>query len=244
MQLALAIVVALLATPSTALALPRAAIRLERASRELAATFIYEGLIRDIDPLELFDSEPHKAFWFDRSPAATSAMLEDAAIDREESFPTRVPLAGDATPDSPQHSPLLKARAKRERSTHRVLPAIRTLGVLPDGAEPEGPATRAADNRAGASRALVRQKLERLAPRRGELERAVHEMLDPLAAPKLPAFDVAVLLLFLSELSSGSLPLAVACSEAVALSIAYGSDEAETHRHVNGLLGSYARERM
>ncbi len=65
-----------------------------------------------------------------------------------------------------------------------------------------------------------------------------------IAAPKLPAFDVAVLLLFLSELSSGSLPLAVACSEAVALSIAYGSDEAETHRHVNGLLGSYARERM
>ena len=69
-------------------------------------------------------------------------------------------------------------------------------------------------------------------------------MLDPLAAPKLPAFDLAIVLLFLSELEGDGLPVPVACNEAVALSVAYSGDEQGSHRHVNGLLASYARERL
>ena len=66
-----------------------------------------------------------------------------------------------------------------------------------------------------------------------------------LCAALLPAFDVAVLLLFLSELEAApDLPVPVACKEAVALSRAYSGDEQQSHRHVNGLLASYAREHL
>ena len=44
--------------------------------------------------------------------------------------------------------------------------------------------------------------------------------------------QVSVLLLFLSELCEG-LPLPVACKEAVALSVAYGSDEKGSHKYVH-----------
>jgi hypothetical protein len=102
---------------------------------------------------------------------------------------------------------------------------------VPEGAVPDGPATAAADERSGASRALVRAKLLALRSRRLTLEAAIDEMLDPLAAPKLPAFDVAILLLFLSEMEEDDLPVPVACKEAVALSFAFSGDDQNSHRH-------------
>ena len=48
---------------------------------------------------------------------------------------------------------------------------------------------------------------------------------------------VSVLLLFMAELHEG-LPLPVACSEAVELSVAYGGAK-DFHRHVNGVLKAY-----
>ena len=78
-----------------------------------------------------------------------------------------------------------------------------------------------------------------------ELEATIEQMLDPLAAPNMPAFDIAILLLFLSELeATPDLPVPVACKEAVALSLAFSGDEHGSHRHVNGLLAAFARERL
>ena len=61
-----------------------AAIKLERASRELAATFIYEAMMQGDHPLALFQEPSHKAFWFERCPAALNAELEAAALDVAE----------------------------------------------------------------------------------------------------------------------------------------------------------------
>ena len=122
---------------------------------------------------------------------------------------------------------------------------MRLAVPVPEGAEPDGPATSAADLRGSASRGLVAQKLRALQSRRAELEGAIDAMLDPLAAERMPAFDVAVLLLFLSELEEApDLPVPVACKEAVALSVAAVGDEQNSHRHVNGLISAYARERI
>ena len=109
---------------------------------------------------------------------------------------------------------------------------------------PDGEPEVAPDVRSGASRALVRSKLAALQERRGRLERAIDDQLDPIAAPNLPAFDVAVLLLFLSELEHGELPVPVACKEAVSPSVAYSGDAQQSHRHVQGILGAYAREQL
>lgn len=226
-----------------ALALPPALIRLERSSRELAATFIFQGLLQQQDPLILCDDEKHIAWWWSGSSKATADELAAAAVDRtydeyEEELSPQVQVPVSA-------SPLVVARAKRATPTKRVLPAdLRTPVPVPDGAVPDGPETSAVDRRSGASRGLVRGKLLALQPHRAALEEAIDEMMDPLAAPKLPAFDVAVLLLFLSELETTDIPVPVACKEAVALSVAYSGDEQKSHRHVNGLLASYARERL
>ena len=62
-------------------------------------------------------------------------------------------------------------------------------------------------------------------------------------AERLPALDVAVLLLFMAELHPpAELPIAVACAEAMAVSKAYGGDEFQ--RHINGVLASYHREQL
>ena len=45
-------------------------------------------------------------------------------------------------------------------------------------------------------------KLEAVRDMRASLEGVIQEMLDPLAAPNLPAFDLAALLLFLTEVST------------------------------------------
>ena len=92
--------------------------------------------------------------------------------------------------------------------------------------------------------AADRAKLEALDERRAELERAIDEMLDPLVAPTLPAFDLAALLLYLSEMEADDLPTAVAGKEAADLSLAYSGDEKESFRYVQGVLAAYARERM
>lgn len=216
-------------------------VRLQRASRALAATFIYEGLLRESEPLDLFQESAHATFWFAESAKDTAANLNAAAEDPVDYASLQLP------PASPQHSasPLLAARAHRAQRTRRAVPAaLQTPPPVPEGAVPDGPATAAADERSGASRALVRAKLLALRSRRLTLEAAIDEMLDPLAAPKLPAFDVAILLLFLSEMEEDDLPVPVACKEAVALSFAFSGDDQNSHRHVNGLLAAYARERL
>lgn len=226
------------------LSLPSPVLRMERASRELAASFIYEAMIQQCDPLELFDDEQHVSFWFTAGKAKIAAELADVAADREIEMVTDLP----PQPEPTNPSPLLAARQKRATPTKRVLPNAFLQGLppgLPEDAEPEGAAVAADDLRSGASRGLVRAKLLALQKQRGAFEAVIDDMLDPLAAPKLPAFDVAVLLLFLSELAANDdLPVPVACKEAVALSVAYSGDEQNSHRHVNGLLAAFARERL
>ena len=225
----------------TAHALANPIIKLERSSRALAATLVYEGLIQRVDPLVLFDDEQHVSFWF--GGGAKQLAVELASAAEERVYELDAPVKGSQQPESA--SPLLAARARRAQKTKRLLPAdLRRPAPVPAGAVPEGPETSADDVRASASRGLVRAKLAALQPRRAALEQAVDEMLDPLAAPKLPAFDLAIVLLFLSELEGDGLPVPVACNEAVALSVAYSGDEQGSHRHVNGLLASYARERL
>ena len=91
----------------------------------------------------------------------------------------------------------------------------------------------------------MRAKLEALRDRRAHLEAAVDEMLDPLVAPTLPAFDLGCLLLYLCEMEAEDLPTTVACSEAGDLSLAYSGDMGEkSFRHVQGLLAAYAKERL
>ena len=232
----------LLLLPSRAggLALPPAIVKLERASRELAASVIYEGIIQGREPLEIFDDEQHISWWFEGGAKKVASELKSLGEERE--YATRAPIPPKSSPASA--SPLLAARARRATPTHRILPNLQTPPPVPEGATPDGPSSTAPDLRSGASRGLVRAKLAALQPRRAALETAIDEMLDPLAAPKLPAFDLAVLLLFLSELEGAELPVPVACKEAVALSVAYSGDEQQSHRHINGLLVSYARESL
>lgn len=206
---------------------------------ELCASLIYEGIIQQKEPLDLLDDEHHAAWWFEGG--STSMATELAALSEDREY------VNDALPPPPKiqnASPLLAARAQRAQPKRRTLPAdLTTPPPVPKGAVPDGPAHAAPDLRSKASRALVRAKLAALQQRRPSLEEAIDAMLDPLAAPKLPAMDVSVLLLFLSELESdASLPVPVACNEAVALSKAYSGDEQHSYRHVNGLLASYARE--
>ena len=236
-------VVVLLAGCLRANALSPAVVRIERASRELTASFIYESLVSGREPLELFDDEGHQEFWFSRGSKSVAAELQDAAKDGfvAEAKPI-------APPEKPEkfNSPLLAARAERARKTVQLpLPTLQSKlpENVPADAIPEGDAIAADDTRSGASRALVRAKLIDLQERRPRLERAINDQLDPLAAPNLPAFDIAVLLLFLSELES-ALPVPVACKEAVALSVAYSGDEQQSYRHVQGILGAYAREQL
>ena len=87
-------------------------------------------------------------------------------------------------------------------------------------------------------RALFDGLLEGVGGRRPELERAVLALATPQLQEELPAIDCGVLLLFMSELHDG-LPLAVACSEAVALSKAYSGAH---HTMVNGVLAAYAQD--
>ena len=224
-------------------------IRMERAARELAATFIFEGLVQAREPLELFDDPRHQSFWFEGSKAALESDLRTAADIGEKAYETVRPVAPPSEAELASASPLLAARARRAQPTKRFVTAapLQTAAPLPNGAEPLGPAESAPDSRGGASRALVRQKLSELHSRRGQLEAAVGEMLDPLVAPSLPAFDLAVLLLFLSEVAGG-LPVPVAAKEAAMLSGAYSGDangvEPQSVRHVQGVLGAYARERL
>ena len=225
-------------------ALSPAVVRLERASRELAATFIYEGICHGRDPLDLFDDSEHQMFWFAGGAKRMASELGAAAVERERT-PTPIPQAASPEPESA--SPLLAARARRARKTVRVVPPSlqpKPPPGLPDDAVPEGEASAAPDQRSKASKALVRMKLLALRERRGVLEAAVDELLDPLAAPNVPAMDVAVMLLFLCEMEAEALPVPVACKEAVALSTAYSGDEQRSHRHVHGILAAYARERM
>lgn len=223
-------------------ALSPAVIRMERASRSLAATFIFEGLIQARDPLELFEDPGHQSFWFESGAKSLGAELEAAAQEKELALEDR-PITPDVVKSA---SPLLAARARRAQKTKRVIPPTLRNGLpVPEGAVPEGPSEAEPDLRSGASRGLVRAKLEALTARRAVFESAIDEMLDPLTAPKLPAFDLAAMLLFLSEMESDDLPTSVACKEAGDLSVAYSGDmEQQSFRHVQGLLASYARERM
>ncbi|KAL1504516.1 hypothetical protein AB1Y20_010918 [Prymnesium parvum] len=139
-------------------------------------------------------------------------------------------------------SPSLALRlheAAKERAWPAALPATRRLAE-PPGAVPVGEARSAEDRRGGASLAMCRQQLRAVAARRDELEEAIVHLLDPKVAPHFPAFDYAILLLFMSELHEG-MQLPVACSEAVDLSLAYSGMD-ETYRYVNGVLAAYARE--
>ena len=224
---------------ATGLALSPAIIKLERASRELAATFVYQGLIQGCDPLELFDNEDHQTFWWDRGAKAVARELDGAAVEKSYA-PT--PKAPAVDPGQSFNSPLLANRARRAaKKTTTPPPALQTPPPVPAGAQPEGEATSASDGRSGASRALVRAKLVALSERRHRYEMAIDAQLDPVAAPDLPAFDVALLLLFLCELEVEKLPVPVACKEAVQLSLGYSEGG---HRHVQGILGAYAREQL
>ena len=219
-------------------------IKMERSSRELAITFIYEGLIQNRDPLDLFDDADHSDFWFSRSAKSLAQTLESATVDREYA-PKNV-----VRRPKKSNSPLLAARAARAQRTRTAPPPTLQRARpknLPNDAVPDGPETSAPDRRSGASRGLVRSKLATLASRRVELETAINEHLDPLIAHKVPAMDVAILLLFLSEMGNGDaggLPPAIAAKEAVTLSVAYSGDEQQSFRHVHGILGAYARERL
>ena len=244
------LVVLLLLAPRDASALNAkpspAVVRLERAARELAATFIFEGLVQAREPLELFDDPRHQEFWFDGTRGTLEADLATAATDKTYETIRPVPPPPDSAQESA--SPLLAARARRAQPKRRFVTAapLQTAAPVPEGAEPLGPAESAADSRSRASKALVRHKLTELRACRHELDSAVNELLDPLVAPDLAAFDLAVLLLFLSEIQSG-LPVPVAAKEAGLLTEAYSGDaQQEQHgvRHVQGVLGAYARERL
>ena len=183
---------------------PPAIVQIQRATRELSCTFLYSGLVRSCDPLTLFDSGAHQDWWF--GSGNLSAALEEASSERTLSEPAPLPPA----PRPSFNSPLLEARARRATPSVRTRPGgLQTLQE-PEDAEPIGPATSATDRRGGANRGLCRQQLERVATRRPMLEKALIDLLDPKVAPQLPAFDCAVLLLFMAELHEG-LPLPVAC---------------------------------
>ena len=87
-------------------ALSPTVVRLERSSRELAATFIYEGLLQRRPPTELFDEPTHRAFWFDQSARAVGEDLEEASVDK--TYELEVPMPPASEPESA--SPLLAAR--------------------------------------------------------------------------------------------------------------------------------------
>ena len=106
-------------------------VKIERASRTLAATFVYEGLIQGREPLELFDDRAHMDFWFDRGQAAIAAELDAANIDTD--------WISDAKPiEQPKqkfNSPLLAARADRARKTVQLPPpTLQTRVPVPEGA--------------------------------------------------------------------------------------------------------------
>ena len=233
----------------TALTLPPSIVRLERASRALAATLIYEGIIQQRDPLALIDDEQHAAWWFEGGTKSMAAELAALGAPERE-YSTELPPASSAPVKN--NSPLLAARAKRAQQNAATRAAsyranLQTPLPVPEGAVPEGPETAAEDLRSKASKGLTRAKLAALQANRAAYEETIDSMLDPLAAANLPAFDVAVMLLFLSELEASDeedLPVPVACNEAVALSVAYSGDEQKSHRHINGLLVSYAREQL
>ena len=93
-------------------ALSPVVVRMERASRSLAATFIFEGLIQARDPLELFEDPGHQSFWFEPGPKQIAAVLEAAAEEKELALEER-PIAPDAAATE-SASPLLAARARRD----------------------------------------------------------------------------------------------------------------------------------
>eukprot|EP00966_Prymnesium_polylepis_P206562 4785590-Prymnesium_polylepis.4 len=157
------------------LRVPPAILKIQGATRELACTFLYSGIVRNSDPLELFDEATHQDWWF--GAGNLSAALEDAA--RERTFSTDEPAP--LPPSAPQkfNSPLLEARARRATPTARPLPGGMQPLPEPQDAEPIGPPTYATDRRGGANRGLCRQHLERVAGRRAELEGAILELLDP-----------------------------------------------------------------
>ena len=224
--------------------MPAAIVRLHQSSRALALTFLYEGMLRGVDPLTLLEDETHEEWFFSGNVSAT---LESAAEDLKWG------LSGLSLPPPPPPSteaaavPLLANRAERARVKTRVLPAdlMNTLslhGQLPEGAEQVGEDTADADVRGRANEALCKQKLEAVGARRPELEDSLRSLLGAHIAPSLPALDVCCLLLMMAELHEG-LPLPVAASEAIALSRTYGDGGEEGyHRHVHGVLASYARE--
>ena len=245
------ILLAACTTPVAALAytrptMPASVVKLERASRELCVTYIYEGLVQRCDPLALFDDQDHQDFWFTGSKKAVAETLKSATIEHDYAPRPVEPKAKKF------NAPLNAKRYERAQKSFTqpppTLQRARPKG-LPDDAVPDGPETSAPDRRSDASRGLVRAKLEILRPRRVELEEAIAEQLDPKIAESVPCMDVAILLLFLSEMSAegpggDALPPPVAAKEAVALSVAYSGDEKQSFRYVHGVIGAFARERL
>ena len=231
-----AVALGVVAALSFAMKMPPAIIELHRNSREMALTFLYEGLVAEKDPVALFDDKAHQDFYFPGAGYNLTEALDDMARDLDLTLPPPV-----AAPEPPKSaSPLMEARARRaQRTVPRSAPAFeRAAPPIPEGAEPVGEEEQDADHRGLASAKLCRRLLEGVGGRRPELERAVLALATPQLQEELPAIDCGVLLLFMSELHDG-LPLAVACSEAVALSKAYSGAH---HTMVNGVLAAYAQD--
>ena len=112
-------------------------IKIERASRTLAATFVYEGLIQGREPLDLFDDRAHLDFWFDQGQAAIAAELEVANVDTDWVADSKKPIE---KPEQKFNSPLLAARAERARKTVQLPPpTLQTRVPVPEGAVSDHP---------------------------------------------------------------------------------------------------------
>ena len=180
---------------------PPAIIRLQRATRELSASFLYAGLVRNIEPLDLFHESSHQDWWFGEAHNVTDVLAE-ASLTNERTFSTAGPLP--SRPREAHRSALLEARAQRAEQTARVLPGLKQLqDPAPDGAEPVGPAEAAEDRRDVANRGLCLKQLQSVAARRTKLEAAIVDLVDPRVLPRLPAIDSAILLLFMAEMHTG-----------------------------------------
>ncbi|KAL3895936.1 MAG: hypothetical protein SGPRY_013391, partial [Prymnesium sp.] len=149
---------------------PAAIVAIERASRELACSFLYSAIVRDCEPLQLFEDSLHDEWWFGTSNL--TASLEEAA---RESAAHEMPLPPAAR--SEFRSPLLEARARR--ATPSIQRPLSTLEE-PENAEPVGPPTYSPDRRAAANRRLCRQQLQRVSAQRTKLEGAILDLLDPM----------------------------------------------------------------
>lgn len=151
---------------------PPAIVLIQRATRELSCAFIYSGIVRNCDPLQLFDDQDHQDWWFGSDNL--SARLEEAAREREF-----VPSAPLPSPRPAHRSPLLEARAKRATRSKQPLPANLRQLTEPENAEPIGDPSFATDHRGQANCGLCREQLERVAARRPQLETALQNLLDP-----------------------------------------------------------------